>query len=91
MDKRQVYIVIDGRVQGVGFRYFAMEKAEELHITGWVKNTWKEKIEMEVSGEVQYLHTFIAWMKIGPARAVIHRFTVSDILQERTYTQFTIR
>ncbi|HAH22554.1 MAG TPA: acylphosphatase [Prolixibacteraceae bacterium] len=91
MQKRQVDIVIDGRVQGVGFRYFAMEKAEELHITGWVRNTWEGKVEIEASGEVQQLNTFIDWMKIGPVRAVIHTFTLSDISPERTYTNFTIR
>lgn len=91
MLKRQVDIVIDGRVQEVGFRYFAVEKAEELHITGWVRNTWDGKVEIEASGEVQHLNSFIDWMKIGPARAVIHTFTVSDISLERTYTNFTIR
>jgi acylphosphatase len=91
MQKRQVYIVIDGRVQGVGFRYFALYKAEELDITGWVRNTWDGKVEMEASGEVQHLNTFIDWMKIGPARAVINTFKVSDITPERTYSQFTIR
>ena len=91
MQKRQVDIVIDGRVQGVGFRYFAMEKAEELHITGWIRNTWDGKVEIEALGEEQQLNTFIDWMKMGPARAVIHTFTLSELSQERTYTNFTIR
>jgi acylphosphatase len=90
MQKRQVYIVISGRVQGVGFRYFAMYKAEELDITGWVKNTPEGKLEIEASGELQNINTFIDWMKIGPARAIIGSFSVSDISPERTFTQFTI-
>ena len=91
MQKRQVYIIINGRVQGVGFRYFALHKAEELNITGWVNNTFDGKVEIEASGEVQNLGTFIDWMKIGPARAVIQTFSVSDITPERNFTQFIIR
>jgi acylphosphatase len=90
MQNRQVYIIISGRVQGVGFRYFARHKAEEFNIVGWVKNTPDGKVEIEASGENQNLNTFIDWMKIGPARAIIRTFSISDISPERTFTQFTI-
>lgn len=90
MSKRQVYIVIGGRVQGVGFRYFALYKAEELDITGWVRNSPEGKVEIEASGEPQNLNTFIDWMKIGPARAITGSFSVSDISPERKFTHFTI-
>ena len=90
MQKRQVYIVITGKVQGVGFRYFVLHKAEELKITGWVKNTFDGKIEIEALGESKDINTFIDWMKIGPARAIIRTFSVSDITPERTFTHFII-
>ena len=90
MQKRQVYIVITGKVQGVGFRYFALHKAEELKITGWVKNTFDGKIEIEALGESKDINTFIDWMKIGPARAIIRTFSVSDITSERNFTHFII-
>lgn len=91
MPLEQVYIVIGGRVQGVGFRYFALTKAEELNITGWVKNTFNGNVEIEASGQPQNLKTFIDWMKIGPARAIIKTFTVSDISPKRNFTNFIIR
>jgi acylphosphatase len=91
MHKKQVFIVIGGRVQGVGFRYFARHKAEEFNITGWVKNTPEGKVEIEAIGELQNLNIFIDWMKIGPVRAVIRTFSVSNILPERTFTRFTIQ
>jgi len=90
MQNRQVYIIISGRVQGVGFRYFARHKAEEFNIVGWVKNTPDGKVEIEASGEPQNLNTFVDWMKIGPARAIIKTFSVSDISPERSFTRFTI-
>lgn len=90
MPVKSVYIIVSGRVQGVGFRYSALCKAEELGITGWVRNTQDGKVEIEASGELQNLNTFIDWMKIGPARAIIGTFSVTDILPARTFTQFTI-
>jgi len=90
MQNRQVYIIISGRVQGVGFRYFAHHKAEEFNIVGWVKNTPDGKVEIEASGEPQNLNTFVNWIKIGPARAIIKTFSVSDISPERSFTRFTI-
>lgn len=90
MHKKLVNIIIGGRVQGVGFRYFALHKALELNITGWVKNTPDGKVEIEALGEIQNMNTFIDWMKIGPSRANIRTFSVSDISPERPFTQFTI-
>ena len=83
--------MISGRVQCVGFRYFALDKAEALHIAGWVQNTPDGKVEIEASGEGKNLDTFVDWMKMGPARAVIQKFTLSDISPQRNFTHFIIR
>ncbi|MGE5393132.1 MAG: acylphosphatase [Candidatus Saccharibacteria bacterium] len=91
MADKQVYVVITGRVQGVGFRYFALDKAEELNIKGWVRNTPDGKVEIEACGDSQNLDTFIDWMKMGPSRAVIHTFSLSDIASPRNFTNFTVR
>lgn len=91
MPLKQVYITISGRVQGVGFRYYALQKAEKLNITGWIKNTPEGNVEMEASGETQNLDTFIDWMRRGSTRAYIERFAVSEISPKRTFTHFIIR
>ncbi|HEY3369201.1 MAG TPA: acylphosphatase [Prolixibacteraceae bacterium] len=91
MSLKQVYITITGRVQGVGFRYFAQYKAEELDIRGWVQNTPDGNLEIEALGEAEHINTFVDWMKIGPARAIIQNFAVSDISPVRNFTQFIIR
>jgi acylphosphatase len=36
---------VEGRVQGVGFRYFVLETAQELGLSGWVRNRWDESVE----------------------------------------------
>ncbi|MBW8333778.1 MAG: acylphosphatase [Prolixibacteraceae bacterium] len=88
---KSIYIIIDGRVQGVGFRYFALLKATELNLSGWVKNTPDGKVEIEATGEPNNLSVFIDWMKTGPTRAIIKTFSVSDITPTRTLTNFSIR
>jgi acylphosphatase len=91
MPLKSIYLVISGRVQGVGFRYFARQKAHELNISGWVKNTPDGKLEIEAEGELQNLETFIEWMKIGPSRAVIRSFSNYEINPVRNFTNFIIR
>ena len=45
------HIFFSGRVQGVGFRYRSCYIAQMLGLTGWVTNTWDDRVEMEVQGE----------------------------------------
>lgn len=44
------HIIFHGRVQAVGFRYRASILAEEMHLTGWVKNLYDGTVEMEIQG-----------------------------------------
>lgn len=53
------YIVVEGRVQGVGFRYFCQMNASNLNLTGWVRNMDNGMVEMEVQGDEKILIKFI--------------------------------
>lgn len=46
------HFYFSGRVQGVGFRYRSCYLAKTLGLTGWVKNLWDDRVEMEVQGEM---------------------------------------
>lgn len=50
MDRTRKHIIFTGTVQGVGFRYRAKHIAQALGLTGWVRNTWDDKVEMEIQG-----------------------------------------
>lgn len=50
MDKIRKHILFTGTVQGVGFRYRAYHIAQSLGLTGWVRNTWDDRVEMEIQG-----------------------------------------
>ena len=53
------HIYFSGRVQGVGFRYRSYYIARSLGLTGWVKNLWDERVEMEVQGEEKMITEFL--------------------------------
>lgn len=58
-------IILDGRVQGVGFRYFTQIVASTLNLTGWCENLIDGKVKIEIQGTEQDLHSFIAKIKQG--------------------------
>lgn len=53
------HIYFSGTVQGVGFRYRATYLAQSRHLTGWVKNLYDNRVEMEVQGEEKNIHKFL--------------------------------
>ena len=65
----RVKIVVNGDVQGVFFRYSAKRKAEELSITGFVKNLFDGKVEIVAEGDKENLQKLIAWAQVGPPSA----------------------
>ena len=57
---------ITGRVQGVGFRIWTKKTAENLFLTGWVKNCDDKSVECEVSGKKENIVFFVIACKKGP-------------------------
>lgn len=56
------HIIFSGRVQGVGFRYRSCYLAQALGLTGWVRNTWDDRVEMEVQGTRTEISKMIAML-----------------------------
>ena len=54
------HIIFRGRVQGVGFRYHSTYKAENLGLTGWVRNCYDGSVEMEVQGREVSIREMLA-------------------------------
>ena len=62
-EKVRKHIFFYGRVQGVGFRYYAVQKAHQLGLTGWVKNLYDGSVEMEVEGQEELIDQLIIFLQ----------------------------
>lgn len=56
---------VEGRVQGVGFRYFVLQTAQNLHVTGWVRNRADGSVQGEVQGDEAAINQFFAKVRAG--------------------------
>ena len=64
-------VIVRGRVQGVGFRWFAREHARTLRLAGWVRNLADGMVELEVEGPADRVAEFMAHVREGPDGAVV--------------------
>ena len=87
----QYEIKITGKVQGVGFRYFAQFKAKEIGVNGWVKNSRDGGVEVVVQGDETDVNTFIDYLKIGPARARVDNLSKYKMQSLTIHAVFVIK
>ena len=64
-------VIVRGRVQGVGFRWFVREHARTLRLAGWVKNLPDGMVELEVEGNATQVAELMALVAEGPDGAVV--------------------
>ncbi len=89
MENEAVILQIYGRVQGVGFRYYAQKKAEELHLKGFVKNRPDGSVYIEAEGNSDNLEAFVLWCEMGPSWARVSKVEKQQIPLQG-YTGFEI-
>lgn len=78
---KSVHVVISGRVQGVGFRYWVQNTARDLGISGWVRNRRDGSVEAVFSGASADVDRMIDASRQGPAYASV------DSLQEHEWEE----
>ncbi len=61
-----LHFLVQGRVQGVGFRWFVQREAAELDLRGWVRNTEEGEVEVVAAGSVEDLAELRASLHRGP-------------------------
>ena len=73
-------IVVEGRVQGVGYRFFVARAARELGIRGWVRNLPDGRVEAEAaSPDVSAMEAFLHRLREGPRYGRVDRIRVRDL------------
>ena len=88
--KSNVHVIISGRVQGVWFRTSTKEKAKELGLTGWVRNTLNGDVEAVFEGEEEIIKKMINWCNSGPPMARVKNVVVKK-QQTIGFNEFIIR
>jgi acylphosphatase len=81
---------IQGRVQGVGFRYFVLHHARQLGVKGFVKNLPDGSVLVEAVGNEESVYSLMDLCRQGPPRAKITGFLVNDALYT-DYEDFIIK
>lgn len=82
--------LISGRVQGVGFRFFAERWANQLGIRGYVKNLWDGKVEVYAVGDARSLEEFKRRLTEGPRSAQVSGVEEAEESVSKKYTTFSI-
>jgi acylphosphatase len=82
--------VISGRVQGVGFRYFAERSANQLGVVGYVKNCWDGSVEVYAVGGLKSLEEFRSLLAEGPRSARVTNIVESEEPVDKRRTTFVI-
>lgn len=72
-DVGRLHAVVEGRVQGVNFRYYTVRTARRLGLTGWVANRWDGTVETVAEGRREALEEFLAFLHRGSPAAVVLR------------------
>ena len=72
----RIHVMISGKVQGVFFRISTQDKANELNLTGWVKNIFNNAVEIIAEGDREELSKFTGWLQMGPPNATIDKISI---------------
>ena len=86
MSRTRAHLIVKGRVQGVFFRASARRKAEELRLTGWVRNNPDGTVEAVVEGNTDMVENFVNWCREGPPDA---RVAAVDVTRSGATDEFT--
>ena len=90
-EKMQWYVLISGKVQGVGFRNFTQHNAQQLGVNGYAKNLANGKVEVVAEGDKSQLDALIDLLKKGPRYARVDSLEIDRRAFTGEYTSFGIR
>ncbi|MFP4266880.1 MAG: acylphosphatase [Spirochaetaceae bacterium] len=89
-DRKKAYTLsIEGRVQGVGFRYSAIEAAKRYGVTGWVRNEPDGSVSAYCEGSADSADRFVNWCRTGPPMAYVTNVHVQEVPFRGRYSDFS--
>ena len=87
----RAHLLIQGRVQGVGFRANARRMANRLNLRGWVRNMRNGDVEILVEGPEVEVDRLIAWCHRGPTSAYVSKVNVEKTEATNKFDGFAVK
>jgi acylphosphatase len=84
-------LLIGGRVQGVGFRWFAHDTATRAGVTGWVRNLPDGRVEAWIEGDAEAVERVEAALHLGPRGARVQSVAADSEDPTGAHSGFSIR
>jgi acylphosphatase len=83
--------LVTGRVQGVGFRWSAVQEAERIGVAGWVRNLPSGEVEAIVAGSDEAVERMADWLRQGPRGARVDRLASAPADESDAPSPFELR
>jgi acylphosphatase len=80
-----LHFLVQGRVQGVGFRWFVQREAAELRLRGWVRNTEEGEVEVVAAGKPADLNELRVSLRRGPRGSRVDRILESHLDESEAF------
>ena len=82
--------IVSGVVQGVNYRYFCYQNANEMNIKGYAKNLYNGCVEVIANGEDGLIIDFIKLLKVGPRASKVSSIQVEELDLCEEYSDFSV-
>lgn len=90
-DTKRAKIIVNGLVQGVGYRYFVMKHAENLNLKGYTQNLFTGEVLSEVEGDKTMILELIKKLKIGPNKSHVVNCFIEWSEPKNEFKRFEVR
>jgi acylphosphatase len=84
-------ILVEGWVQGVGYRAFAQRRAQDRGLTGYAVNLDDGRVKIRVEGDRPTIDDFVRDLELGPPLARVSRVSVTPLPYTGQYRDFSVR
>ncbi|HEV8675335.1 MAG TPA: acylphosphatase [Methylomirabilota bacterium] len=91
MSPAALEVVIEGRVQGVGYRAYAQRRAQDRGLTGYAVNLHDGRVKIRVEGHRETLDAYVRDLEAGPPLARVERVSVNQLPYTGQYRDFSVR
>ncbi|MFM8320576.1 MAG: acylphosphatase [Chloroflexota bacterium] len=87
----RLHVIVEGRVQGVGYRAFVEQAADAFGLNGWVRNRWDGSVEVTAEGPRPVLERFLHSLGVGPRMANVTTLLPEWLEASGEFAGFAVR